>query len=112
MEYSNYTFDDIVFAILMYVDQNEQFDIKNSKVDKLINILLSRQEKYSFFDTYDEYYEDVDEQLQENNDNFFEEIYAEQDERFTCYGVLDDDDLTDYDNLSKSDDLLQECDLI
>ena len=37
--------------------------------------------------------------LRESDWNFFEELYTEDDRLIDCGGVLDDDDLNDFDNL-------------
>ena len=100
MKYINTPFEEIIFSMLMYVDKNEVSFLKEYKMKFLIDVLSSRNSSnYDLLDTYDEYYEDIDQKLQENNENFFEELYLDQDERFTCHGILDDDDLSDYDAL-------------
>jgi len=95
-EYRNV--DEWVFSILLNVEKTEVSRLKEYKIYELMKLLNHNNDNYHI-DTYDEYYEDIDETLRESNWNFFEELYTEDDRLFDCGGVLDDDDLNDFDNL-------------
>lgn len=101
MTYGSTPFEDIVFAMMMYVDRTDVSVLKEYKMNFLLELISSRN-SYYFPDTYDEYYEDIDEKLSEKSDGkFYEELNTYQDDKFSCYGILDDDDLSDYDELLK-----------
>jgi len=99
MKYGSTPFEEIIFAMMLSVEHTDVSRIKEYKMNSLNSIISSRN-NYYFEDTYDEYYEDVDDMLSESNANFFDDSYVDSD-RFTCYGILDDDDLSDYDKLLK-----------
>lgn len=92
-------FEEIIFSMLLFVAKTDVSMLKEYKIVQLLNILESRNNDNFIENTYDEYYEDIDEYIKESNKNFFEDLYSEYDERFTCNGVLDDDDLKDFDDL-------------
>ena len=92
-------FEEIIFSMLLFVAKTDVSMLKEYKIVQLLNILESRNNDNFIENTYDEYYEDVDEYIKESNKNFFVDLYSEYDERFTCNGVLDDDDLKDFDDL-------------
>ena len=91
--------DEWVFSILLNVEKTEVSRLKEYKIYELMKLLNHDNDNY-YIDTYDEYYEDVDDMLNESNANFFDDSHFDS-ESFTCYGILDDDDLSDYDKLLK-----------
>ena len=99
MKYGSTPFEEIIFAMMLYVEHTDVSRLKEYKMNSL-NSLISSRNEYYLEDTYDEYYEDVDDMLNESNANFFDDSHFDS-ESFTCYGILDDDDLSDYDKLLK-----------
>lgn len=100
-------FEEHMFAYLRKVEKsNLSNEEKYGYIDKLLGLLMGHS---SIVDTYDEYYEDVDRELEESQVNFSSVDFIELQELFSCQGILDDDDLNDFDGLVDSVGENDEC---
>lgn len=108
-----YDYDELEERIFAYISHIYKSDMQEDKKNELIDKILgtfNNAHAHEAIDTYDDYYEDMNEKLKENVAKFYDDETMEQEQFFSCNGLLDDDDLTDFDGLvdiiGEADDLV------